>query len=300
MRPTARPTASSQNGQNAPTGRDFGRASGTNDSPLGHPLRISATRLDDICSRLTNMDWQVLDFVSECRLASGKQIIRQVYLTARRDTAAARAGRRTLKRLTDLRVLDPLPGRTIGGIRGGSETIVFGVGVAGARLLVRRGFHGRRLKAPGALFVAHTLAVTELAVGLHEADRHGVLELIELAQEPACWRAFLSAGLSRIILKPDLYVRLGAGSIEEERWFVELDRATEAAGAIRAKVDRHIAYWRSGSEQIHPRVLWSVPSIRRAVQIAAVLERLPAEKQRLFAVCLADDAVAFLTREARP
>jgi hypothetical protein len=283
MRPTARPTASSQNGQNAPTGRDFGRASGTNDSPLGHPLRISATRLDDICSRLTNMDWQVLDFVSECRLASGKQIIRQVYLTARRDTAAARAGRRTLKRLTDLRVLDPLPGRTIGGIRGGSETIVFGVGVAGARLLVRRGFHGRRLKAPGALFVAHTLAVTELAVGLHEADRHGVLELIELAQEPACWRAFLSAG-----------------SIEEERWFVELDRATEAAGAIRAKVDRHIAYWRSGSEQIHPRVLWSVPSIRRAVQIAAVLERLPAEKQRLFAVCLADDAVAFLTREARP
>jgi hypothetical protein len=242
----------------------------------------------------------VLNFVSECRLASGKQLVRRFWQTSNRDTAAARAGRRALKHLADNRVLDPLPTRTVGGLHGGSDTLVYGVGVAGVKLLARRGLIQKRLGTPGERYVKHTLAITELVVALHEADRGGVLELIEPPQfEPACWRGFIGAGGSRVVLKPDLFVRVGAGSVSEDRWLIEVDLATEASATIRAKALRHLAYYRSASEPVHPRVLWAVPDMRRAEQIADVLRRLPAPAVRLFAICLLDEAVSFLAAEAR-
>lgn len=236
-------------------------------------------------------------FVSAARLASGGQLARRFWAVPRAgDSAAARAARRALKRLAAWRVLDPLP-RRIGGQRGGSAGLVYGVGVAGAKLLARTGFQARRLHAPGWLFVNHTLAIAELVVQLHEADRDGVLELIELQTEPTCWRGFLGRGLARVTLKPDLFVRVGAGALED-RWFVEIDRATQSSSTIRTKADRHLAYWRSGSEPVSPRALWVVPDVRRAAQIEDVVRQLPSEAQRLFAVCVAGEVVPFLAAEA--
>jgi hypothetical protein len=299
-RPVARPIAS---GAPADTPSAVGGSlavSAANDSPFGHPLRLSATRLETISSRLVEGDWCVLNFVSECRLASGKQLVRQFWLTSDRDTAAARAGRRALKHLADNRVLDPLPTRTVGGLHGGSDTLVYGVGVAGVKLLARRGLIQKRLGTPGERYVKHTLSCTELVVALHEASREGILELIEPPQfEPACWRGFIGAGGGRIVLKPDLFVRVGAGSVNEDRWLIEVDLATEASGTIRSKAERHLAFYRSASEPVHPRVLWVVPDVRRAEQIAAVLRRLPAPADRLFAICLLDEAISFLAAEAR-
>ncbi|MGH2853019.1 MAG: replication-relaxation family protein [Solirubrobacteraceae bacterium] len=240
----------------------------------------------------------MLNFVSECRLASGKQLVRRFWQTSDRDTAAARAGRRALKHLADNRVLDPLPSRTVGGLHGGSDTLVYGVGVAGVKLLARRGLTQKRLGTPGERYVKHTLAATELVVALHEASREGVLELIETQFEPACWRGFIGTGGSRIVLKPDLFVRVGAGSVSEDRWLIEVDLATEASATIRAKALRHLAFYRSASEPVHPRVLWAVPDVRRAEQIADVLRRLSAPADRLFAICLLDEAVSFLAAEA--
>jgi hypothetical protein len=243
-------------------------------------------------------DWTVLNFVSECRLASGKQLVRRFWQTSDRDTSAARAGRRALKRLADWRVLDPLPTRAVGGLHGGSDTLIYGVGVAGVKLLARRGLIQKRLGTPGERYLKHTLACTELVVALGEADQAGELECIELQSEPACWRGFLGAGAARLVLKPDLFVRVGAGSVSEDRWLIEVDLATEASGTIRAKALRHIAYYKSASEPVHPRVLWAVPDARRGEQIADVLARLPAEAKRLFAICLLDKTVAFLAAEA--
>ena len=202
------------------------------------------------------------------------------------------------ERKRDWRVLDRLPTRTIGGVHGGSETIVYSLGVAGVRLLGRRGLTQKRLGTPGDRYVRHTLAITELVVALHEADRAGALELVDVQAEPTCWRAFLAAGGSRVVLKPDLFVRVGAGRLSEDRWMVESDQATEASTTIRAKAEGHLAYWRTGSEPVHPRVLWVVPDARRAQQIAEVLRRLPAPAERLFAVCLASEVVGSLAREA--
>jgi hypothetical protein len=297
-RPIARPIASRTPADTPSGGGDSRVVRAANDSPFGHPLRLSATRLETISSRLIESDWRVLNFVSGCRLASGKQLVRRFWLTSDRDTAAARAARRALKRLADWRVLDPLPARTVGGLHGGSDTLVYGVGVAGVKLLARRGLVQKRLGTPGERYVKHTLAATELVVVLHEANRDGVLELIETQFEPACWRGFIGPGGGRIMLKPDLSVRIGAGSVNEDRWLIEVDLATEASGTIRAKATRHLAYYRSASEPVHPRVLWAVPDTRRGEQIANVLRRLPAPADRLFSICLLAETVSFLASEA--
>ena len=170
------------------------------------------------------------------------------------------------------------------------------------KLLAQRGFQPRRLDAPGSLYVAHTLACTEFVVELHEADQVGELECIEVQSEPACWRGFLGPGAARLVLKPDLFVRVGAGSASEDRWFIEVDLATEASGTLRTKATRYLAHYRSGSEQaehgVYPRVLWAVPNEYRAGQVTDALRHLPDEATRLFTVCLLDEAVAFLAAEA--
>jgi hypothetical protein len=303
-RPAARPIASSATGQTTRKGRDSDGARAANDCPLGYPLRISATRLDDICSALGELDWEVLNFVSACRLANGKQLTRQFWRTPEHDHAAARAARRALKRLAGWRVIDPLPVRAVGGLHGGSQTIIYGVGVAGARLLRKRGLAQKRLGTPGDRYVRHTLTVTELVVALHEADRAGLLELIEFQAEPACWRSFIGAFGGLVTLKPDLYVRVALpGSAHEYRAMCEVDMRTESVPTIQAKAERYLSHYRSGAEirehSVHPQVIWAVTDQRRAEQIAGVLGRFPAPAERLFRVCLLGEVVSILAAEAR-
>jgi hypothetical protein len=249
---------------------------------------------------MTALDWTVLTFMSEVRLASGRQLVARFWDTDQHGVPAARAGRRALKRLATLRVLDPQPGM-IGGVRGGSDGFVYGVGVAGARLLATRGFHVSRLSAPGARFRAHTLAVTEVVVALYTADRTGALDLIEIQTEPACWRGYLGPMGARLLLKSDLFVRIGVGAFED-RWMLEVDLATEASGALAAKARRYLAHYRSGVEQsehgVYPRVLWATPDARRSEQVAAALGRVPEELRSLFAICLLDEVPAMLAAEA--
>jgi hypothetical protein len=298
MRPVARPVGSKPPSLDPAPGAASSRFWPPKDLASAQSPYVTADRVFRISKEMAERDWQVLNFASDCRLASGRQLVRQFWQTADREASAARAGRRALKRLSGWRVLDPMP-RRVGSRRSGSEGLVYGVGRLGARLLAQRGYSGPRIEAPGALYVAHTLACTELVVALHEADREGTLELIEAQFEPACWRGYIGAGGSRVVLKSDLYVRVGAGSLNADHWLVECDLATESGATIRAKAGRHLAYYRSASEAVHPRVLWVVPDIRRAEQIADILRRLPAPAERLFSVCLTDSAVAFMAAEAR-
>jgi hypothetical protein len=298
-RPVASPVTSSRKRSEPRTGvasRDF---SPPKQSVPARSNYITPDRLYRTLQRMTDADWLVLGFVSSSRLASGRQLIRRYWFTSERNDARARAGRRALKRLTDWRVLDALP-RRVGGERAGSSGMVYTVGVAGAKLLARRGQQANRLEAPGALYVAHTLACTELIVALSEAGRSGTLECIEVRSEPECWRTFLAGLGGRVTLKPDLFIRVAMpGSSYEDRWYVEVDLATEATGTILAKAKRYLAHHRSGSERVHPRVLWAVPDTRRAERVHSALGRLPLEAQRMFAVCLQDQVVERLTTEAR-
>jgi Replication-relaxation len=263
---------------------------------------ITTARLDRIAADLSPLDWSLLNFVAASRLATSKQLVRRFWTDDARDSAKARAGRRMLKRLSDWRVLDPLPGRARGGVRGGSATLIYAVGIAGRKLLDRRGLQLRRLGAPSARRTDHTLACTEVVVELDLADARGDLDLIEVEQEPQSHRSFLGAWGSRLRVKPDLFVRVGIGALED-RGFIEVDLATEHQATLLAKAERYLAHYRSGSEQrdhgVYPRVVWSVPDARRAAQLSDVLRRLPAAMRRMFIVCRHTELVDRLADEAR-
>jgi Replication-relaxation len=299
-RPVGRPATLSRESGNTRTGA----ASREFSTPKGRvprqSLYLTADRFHRISAEMTERDQGLLDFIHESRFATGQQLIRAFWQTEDPDTSSARAGRRALKRLTDWRVLETLP-RRIGGIRTGSSGLVYRVGRAGTRLLVARGINGPRVEVPGTLHLTHTLATTELALRLREAHRTDELEVIEVQQEPRCWRGYLGPGASRRVLKPDLFVRVGAGALED-RWMVEVDLASESGRTIACQAGRYIEHYRAGAEQrehrTYPRVLWTVPDEGRAQQIGDVLDRLPAEARRLFTVCRFDDAVPFLAAEA--
>jgi Replication-relaxation len=262
--------------------------------------RISSARLDSISSQLSPTGHAVLGFVARTRLCSGAQLER-LFWTEGEPDSRARQARRALRRLADWRILDRQP-RAIGGRRAGSRGYIYSLGPAGVRLLDREsGGRVRRLGVPGDRFVAHVLSCTELMVRVQEAARRGDLDVIEIHSEPECWRSFPSSFGARQVCKPDLFARIGAGTLED-RWFVEVDMATEASGTLTAKFKRYLAHYRSGREQhahgIYPRVLWAVPHGRRAVQVGEVLRRQPVETQRLFTVCLLDEVMERMSAEA--
>jgi hypothetical protein len=306
-RPMARPIAR-ETAAGKPRSQATSPPVTTREETLPAPLpssRITARQLQTIAANLTPLETDVLGFLAAVRLATCKQLCRRFWIDGTgSDDARARAGRRALKRLSDWRVLDPLPGRARGGLRGGSDTLVYAVGRSGARLLAQRGEAPRRLGAPGQRHIAHTLAVCELVVRLHEASRAGDLELLEIQSEPACWRTFRGGMMgARVVLKPDLFVRIGVGAegvaeALEDRWAVEVDLSSEHRSTLIAKAKRYHAHYRA-STGVHPRVLWTVPDRRRAEQLEDLIRHLPAEAQRLFTVRLFDDTVAYLAAEAR-
>lgn len=288
------------------SGPGFPQVRTPKDSHPARPSRVSAAHLERLAADLSDLDANVLSFVAAARLATGTQLVRRFWLKdGGNPDRQARNGRRALKRLSDWRVLDTLPGRARGGTRGGSDTLIYSVGVAGVRLLAQRAFSQRRLGAPGDRHISHTLTITELLVRLHEATCAGDLELIETPQtEPGCWRSFLGAIGARLTLKPDMLIRVAApGSAYETRLAVEIDMATESPSTIRAKSLRYLEHYRSGHEQqehgVYPKVLWVVPDGRRAEQITNVLGRLPAPAERLFTVCQFQDTITLLITEAR-
>jgi hypothetical protein len=307
-RPVDRPGTLSAPAGNPGAGAGYPRISTPKGSVFRQSLYLTADRLYQISREMSERDVAALRFVHDSRFASGQQLTRAFWLTGDPESNAARAGRRALKRLTDWRVLERLP-RRIGGRRTGSDGFVYHVGRAGVRLLAARGIHGPRVEVPGTLHLVHTLATTELALRLREADRDGTLECIEVQQEPACWRRFPGPMGARRVLKPDLFLRIAAAGVEgaaealEDRWLVEIDLSSEAGRTIAGKAGVYLEHYRSGREQhdhgTYPRVVWLAPDERRVEQIRQVLKRQPAEARRLFTVCLFEDAIQLLATEAR-
>jgi hypothetical protein len=301
-RPIARHIVQGSSGQNIPTQAAPGQISTGKDCVFTSSVYLTAGRLERVAAELSERDWSLLGFVATSRLATSRQLIRRFWTNdPKANPARARAGARALKRLASWRVLDPLPGRAQGGVGGGSAPLVYSTGIGGVKLLARRGLHLRRLGTPGERYVNHTLACAEAVVDLYVAHDRGDLELIEVQQEPACHRTFLGAWGVRLSLKPDLFVRIGVGALED-RWFVEVDLATEHTGTLLAKTKRYIAHYHSGREQrdhgVYPRVIWAVPDSHRAGQIEQVLGRLPAESHQMFVVCLWNELVQRLAMEA--
>jgi hypothetical protein len=257
---------------------------------------LNAVRIEQLGADLSPKELAVLSTLHQVRLASADQLERLHFVSDQ-----PRNRRRVLQVMADRGLITRLD-RTVGGHKAGSSGFVYALGVGGARLLLQ-GLDGRvrRPTTPGAPFVAHTLAVTELVVRLWEAERRGILEVLEVQTEPACWRRHPGPGGGLVTCKPDAYVRIGIGEFEDS-YFLEVDRGTEHSAALQRQLDRYRRYWAAGVEQswrgVFPKVLWLAPTQRRHQELVDACGRQPAESWRLHLVTMYDNAIATMAEGA--
>jgi hypothetical protein len=245
--------------------------------------------------QLSDRDRLILSAVQDLRLLTARQIERAIFVDGSHLTRARRC-RAALQRLTESGCLIRLD-RRIGGVRAGSAGYVYALTPFGQRVLNPGAGRLRRVREPGAGFVDHVLAISELWVQLLEAERDGRLKLVEFQPEPRCWRTY--SGISGVRwVKPDAGVVTATDEWELHFW-VEVDLATESQSVIRSKAATYAGYWQTGKEQtargVFPRVLFLVSDDRRKEQVVETLSRLPAEQWQLFQVALFDRAVVVLS-----
>lgn len=232
---------------------------------------MNPTDVLTIAEQLTDRDIAILRTLRAHRLATTIQLQRWHFPSGgitgfgQRPTAL-RAAQRVLRRLEAHRLLARLHQR-IGGVRRGSDSTVWQLAVTGDRLLsVVDGDTRRRYVEPRKAFIAHTVAVTGLAVALVEALHDGRLEQVTLNGEPDNWRRFSGLHGRTEILKPDLHAVTAFGDYEDH-WLFERDLATEHPNVVVRKAHIYERFTATGAYQeqhdVVPAVLWIVPDEAR-------------------------------------
>lgn len=251
---------------------------------------VTRARVDAIREAMDDRHWAVLSDVRRLGVVSGQQIQRLHYPGSE---AGRRLARKDLAKLVRRAVLSRL-NRSVGGERAGSAGYVYAVGVAGQRLLNPDRWRYRPPWTPKPGYLIHPLAVSELYVGLREAERICPMTLAEFVSEPACWRHYTGPGGARLTLNPDATAVAQLPDFEDH-YFIEMDCSTESGPRITAKARIYIRYWQSGREEagsgIFPYVLWIAPDQNRADFLVKTLATLPPEHWQLFMVATADQAV---------
>ena len=262
--------------------------------------RLSRCRLEEIDYSLSNRDREVLLTVQTYRYLMSGQIRRLLFTDATTPSAALRAANRNLKKLKNLGLINSLS-RRIGGVRAGSNSLVWYITHAGERLL---GLHNdtpcpaKCFFQPSPYFLAHTLAVAETAIRFIEISRTNNIQLSSIQMEPECWREYSDCGTA-IPLKPDLYASVISGEYED-RYFLEIDLDTESISKVLEKCGRYHKYYRSGLEQeetgIFPLTVWIVPDVKRKQKIIENIKTAFDKQPRLFAVIVANE-MEYLIRD---
>lgn len=267
---------------------DSSAVGGTPVTDCQAPRRISKRQLLEIDSRLGERDRQLLSAVQQYRYLMTGQMQRLLFTDAANPSAGLRAASRNLKKLSELGLISSLS-RRIGGVRAGSGSFIWHLTHAGERLLRlhdNRAFPVRRHCEPSPYFLAHTLAVAEIAIKFTEICREHEPQITALQLEPECWRAYSSAGVS-LSLKPDLYAATTTEEYED-RYFIEVDLDTESPAKIIEKCQKYHAYYRSGLEQeeseMFPLTVWIVPSDSRKEKLIRHLKEAFDKQAKLFAI----------------
>jgi hypothetical protein len=261
--------------------------------------RLSTAGLLELGASLPEGERELVRTISKLRLVTHVQAA--TLLGSEQTSSGSRMARRALARLTDLGVLARLC-RRVGGIRAGSAGYVYYLGPAGQRLIAywdgQGLIRGRFRPEPGGRYVRHRLAVSQLYVEAVQAGRDGLLDLLAFDAEPGCWRVFGDGFGGKRTLKPDTFVRIGLGAYED-RYFVEVDLATESRGVIAAKARAYLDYFNSGTEQqaqgVFPRVLLLTSTEERRAALVETCSRLPAEAWLLFTITTLDQSLTVLT-----
>ncbi len=280
---------------------DSFRNSLTKDDPSGGGRRhLSRQQLEAVSASLSERDMEIIASVQRYRYLLTSQIQRLHFSDAATPTAALRAASRNLRKLRELGLIDHLA-RRIGGVRAGSGAMVWYLTHAGERLVYLRSHTltpTKRFFEPSPYFLAHTLAVADVAVQLAELcrDNHR-MELSAVHPEPECWRTYSECG-TILVLKPDLFA-ITSSDKYEDRWFFEVDLDTESPVKVVEKCEKYHRYYRSGLEQkeseVFPLTVWIVPTAARKERLLSHIREAFGKPPKLFAV-ITKDELAHLVR----
>ena len=215
------------------------------------PARIGRAQLQAIAERLDDTDRALL---AAHRYATTRQLAQITALSGQYGSArsALRQTSRRMRRQHGLGLVDHLA-RRIGGTRAGSAGYVWYLTAAGQRLTSEGHGRGarRRFQEPSALFLAHTLAITQARVVIEQAIHAVGGHLARLRTEPACWRSWLHLGGTLSWLKPDLEAITATDAGAEDHWLLEVDLDTEHPARLLAKCHDYQAHLASGTFQAH-------------------------------------------------
>ena len=218
------------------------------------------------------MQARLLALVAAHRFATTTQLAR---LTAPEYASSASALRQTQRHLASLaqqRLLTSLE-RRVGGWQGGSAVTIWAATTRGHRLVAPDEGEGevprrQRPREVSTTFLDHLLAITEVRTSIEEAVRQEADTEAAVALEPDCWRTALSPSGQVQVLRPDLAVTITSPAYED-RYLVEVDRATENPGRVIATCWRYqehqatSAQASDGDGDVFPLVVWLVPTDRR-------------------------------------
>ena len=239
------------------------------------------------------MQARLLALVAAHRFATTTQLARLTALEYASSASALRQTQRHLASLAQQRLLTSLE-RRVGGWQGGSAVTIWAATTRGHRLVTPEGEEVPRRQRPrevSTTFLDHLLAITEVRTSIEEAVRQEADTEAAVALEPDCWRTALSPSGQPQVLRPDLAVTITSPAYED-RYLIEVDRATENPGRVIAtcwRYQEHQATTSQASDDgVFPLVVWLVPGDRRRHRLERAIAHSTGLLRDLFRVIRLD------------
>ena len=260
-----------------------------NRSPTDSTARFSSL----VPAPIHPMQARLLALVAAHRFATTTQLARLTALEYASPASALRQTQRHLASLAQQRLLTSLE-RRVGGWQGGSAVTVWAATTRGHRRVAAEGEEVQRRQRPrevSTTFLDHLLAITEVRTSIEEAVRQQTDTEAAVALEPDCWRTALSPSGQVQVLRPDLAVTITSPAYED-RYLIEVDRATENPGRVIATCwryqERQAASVQASDGGVFPLVVWLVPTDRRRHRLERAIAHSNGLLRELFRVIRLD------------
>ena len=241
------------------------------------------------------MQARLLALVAAHRFATTTQLSRLTALEYASPASALRQTQRHLASLAQQRLLTNLE-RRVGGWQGGSAVTIWAATTRGQRLVAADEGEGevprrQRPREVSTTFLDHLLAITEVRTSVEEAVRQEADTDAAVALEPDCWRTALSPSGQVQVLRPDLAVTITSPAYED-RYLIEVDRATENPGRVIATCWRYQEHQATSAQasdgDVFPLVVWLVPTDRRRHRLERAIAHSTGLLRDLFRVIRLD------------
>ena len=190
---------------------------------------------------------ELLAHLLELRFATTGQLAR---LTREHYGSSQSARRQTMRHLSKLEQHGELLRleRRVGGWQHGSTPSIWALTTTGYRQATGHSGTRQRPNLISTTFLEHLLAIAETRIIAYETIQQIPSAELRVETEPACWRNYLGPHGERLTLRPDLLMSVTTPEYLD-RYFIEVDRATENPARVIAKCRQYVRYRRSGAEQ---------------------------------------------------